>query len=89
MFDIEDQEPEPEEVLGIDESDPIDLREDLDTEESSDESDETLATIDYAVFDNVLDEFVDMFNARDLEGWASCSRLTPRPGFWANHRERV
>jgi hypothetical protein len=81
MFDIEDQEPEPEEVLGIDESDPIDLREDLDTEESSDESDETLATIDYAVFDNVLDEFVDMFNARDLDGLGELLATDAEAGF--------
>ena len=72
MFDIEDQEPEVprEEDLGIDlESDPVDVRDVIEEDESqTDLSPDELGAIDNVELDNVLDEFVEVFNARDLDG---------------------
>lgn len=72
MAEMEDQElrPSQEEDLGIDlESDLMNVRDDVEAEQPlPDASDESRASMDNAELDNVLDEFVDVVNARDLEG---------------------
>lgn len=71
MSQIGDEEPRAteQEDLGVEvESDIIDVRDDVEAEQPlPDASDEQRAVIDFAGLDNLLDGFVEVVNARDLD----------------------
>lgn len=75
-FDSDDDEPAEgmDAELVIDyEDDPVDIRDEMepdDVEASDDYWDDGARRIDNADLDNVVDEFVDLVNGRDLDGMA-------------------
>lgn len=77
-FDPNDEEQEPAEKLDAEfvidyDDDPVDIRNESeadDMDDSDDYWDDEARRIDNADLDNVVDEFVDLMNGRDLDGMA-------------------